>query len=306
VGLEDDKWSFQDRVEELLRNRYNFAATDKREQARRELAELGKLRTEEMANVLATVLEDEGSPDPEFRYSAAELLVAFVPERAQQLLLSHLESSDDTLRSTVANLLGLCGNHEATEPLVRTLLHDPDVTVRIHAADSLGEIGDPRAIEALQWVNQYDHEQDWETRTPSHAAAQAIERLRERQAGAARQVRTQFLVVLDFYHLPDSMSWETFRALSHKDRFRNHYLGALTELQFEAVACVFQHAETAWNALYVSEDTRLYRAQVRFILETSQQCQEILAEADEPLFRDLVRMLEQAVAKGEGIAIIWG
>ena len=59
---------------------------------------------------------------------------------------------DDEPLVRQAAALNMCGATDpaAVDVLVEALLHDPDWAVREAAADALGEIGDPRAVESLR------------------------------------------------------------------------------------------------------------------------------------------------------------
>lgn len=64
-------------------------------------------------------------------------------------LLELMHDEDPDVRIFVSDILGSTGSVRSVEPLVRALLHDPEVNVRCQAAVSLGELGNEDAAPAL-------------------------------------------------------------------------------------------------------------------------------------------------------------
>jgi HEAT repeat protein len=62
------------------------------------------------------------------------------------------EYYDDYWRAKVADSLGQIGDPRAVEPLIFVLLHDDNLDVRTWAATALARIGDERAIEPMKQV----------------------------------------------------------------------------------------------------------------------------------------------------------
>jgi HEAT repeats len=65
-------------------------------------------------------------------------------------LVSALRSSDPTLRSNSAEMLGYIASPRALDALSNALAKDTDATVRAHAAWALGELNDLQAFEPLE------------------------------------------------------------------------------------------------------------------------------------------------------------
>ncbi len=83
------------------------------------------------------------------------------------------------MRQHICGLLSDDKNEQSIEPLIRTMLNDPDNDVRRMAAWALGKLRDKRALPALRWVQEHDHGAGFEGRTVSDEAARAIENILE-------------------------------------------------------------------------------------------------------------------------------
>jgi HEAT repeat protein len=68
-----------------------------------------------------------------------------------------LSEDDETSRWKAAEMLGRMGDPDAVEPLIDTLWDD-DPRVRLKAAWALGQIGDPRAINPLRRLYRMENE----------------------------------------------------------------------------------------------------------------------------------------------------
>jgi len=66
---------------------------------------------------------------------------------AVEILLEYLEDDDWVVREAAADTLGKIGDIRAVEPLMIRLKSDKDTGVKEHALKSLGLIGDPRPVE---------------------------------------------------------------------------------------------------------------------------------------------------------------
>lgn len=66
---------------------------------------------------------------------------------AVEILLEYLEDDDWVVREAAADTLGKIGDMRAVEPLMARLQSDPDTGVKEHALKSLGLLGDPRPVE---------------------------------------------------------------------------------------------------------------------------------------------------------------
>lgn len=108
---------------------------------------LGRIGGPIATDVLLTALAD---PQPTSRWHVAMAALEGMGEPAVAPLVATLEGQDALARRNAAQALGWIGSSSATEPLVRALEKDPDVTVRGQAAWALGEIGDPAARKMLE------------------------------------------------------------------------------------------------------------------------------------------------------------
>jgi HEAT repeat protein len=97
---------------------------------------------------------ESGDPDPEQEISGSEI--------GQEERLSHfitmLSDDDEGNRWKAAELLGRMRDPAAVDPLIETLWDD-DSRVRLKAAWALGQIGDQRAITPLRRL--YRMENEW-------------------------------------------------------------------------------------------------------------------------------------------------
>ena len=66
---------------------------------------------------------------------------------AVEILLEYLEDDDWVVREAAADTLGKIGDMRAVEPLMTRLQSDKDTGVKEHALKSLGLLGDPRPVE---------------------------------------------------------------------------------------------------------------------------------------------------------------
>ena len=71
---------------------------------------------------------------------------------AVEILLEYLEDDDWVVREAAADTLGKIGDVRAVEPLMIRLQSDKDTGVKEHALKSLGLIGDPRPVELFMEV----------------------------------------------------------------------------------------------------------------------------------------------------------
>jgi HEAT repeat protein len=102
-------------------------------------------------------------------------------EHVVNCLIRALSDQGGALVYWAARALGAYGDVRGVEPMIETLSH-PYVDARVAAADSLGLLGDQRAVAALEHMQQDDdHEKNWRGRKASQAAADAIKKI---QGGA--------------------------------------------------------------------------------------------------------------------------
>lgn len=106
---------------------------------------LGRIGEARAAPALMPLLQDKVKA---VRAEAANALAA-MGEAAVPLLVEALKHDQWLVRLHAVEALGRIRSSGAVEPLLRVLFNDPDAAVREDAARSLGEIGDPRAVEFL-------------------------------------------------------------------------------------------------------------------------------------------------------------
>lgn len=121
--------------------------------------------------VLADLLMEA---DIDIRANVIEVALRLNKAKGVKLVLPILNNSKDDLRIHACGLMHEFGTEEAIEPVLRVLKQDPDPQGRGVAAYALGGIGHVRAIPALAWVEQHDHEYDWSGHSPSSSAIAAI------------------------------------------------------------------------------------------------------------------------------------
>jgi len=117
-------------------------------------AALGKIADRKAVGPLIPLLKDKHSG---VRATAAEALGKIGDENAVSSLISVLKDGSGPVQGNAIRALVKIGT-PAVEPLIAVLKDESDKSdwFRKNAAEALGEIGDPRAIEALKEVAQND------------------------------------------------------------------------------------------------------------------------------------------------------
>ena len=150
------------------------------------LEQLLQLDKEKTLLVRLSIVSDQNYPDSEIRYCATEAIATIDPYNCPKLLLPFLNDPDYIIRSEVCGRIYNYGHiyhenfEEAVLPLTDILRHDPEVSVRLIAADALGKLGDKRALSSLQWSQEHDDGEDFEDRSVKDAAIKAIKEIRVR------------------------------------------------------------------------------------------------------------------------------
>ena len=93
-----------------------------------------------------------------------------------EVLIEKLSDDNEGTRWNAAEALGRLGDPRAVEPLIDTLWDD-DARVRLKAAWALGMLGDPRALGPLQKLYRIEREDARET------IQEAMEMIRQVMAG---------------------------------------------------------------------------------------------------------------------------
>jgi HEAT repeat protein len=143
--------------------------------ARSAARELGRLQHERAIEPLAKALSAPG-----ISQSAAEALVRFGSE-AVSALIPVVKAASAEARRLAADTLGTIGDKRAVEPLIHIMQGDPEYAVRTAAARALGELKDQRAL----WVIVGTLKLRDET-TPERQAA--LEKLRQAASVAWRKI----------------------------------------------------------------------------------------------------------------------
>ncbi len=138
----------------------------------RAICEMRALGTDTVFPLLAEKLSD---PDLDSRCAAIEAIGQVDRERAVELIVPLLQSSESVVRWTACGVLGAPEARTAVGPLLTVLRDDTDPQIRNSAAWALGHIGDLVAIPALLQALASDHEEDIHCHTPSHCAATALD-----------------------------------------------------------------------------------------------------------------------------------
>lgn len=141
------------------------------------LARLRSFDSQRLREVLIGIM----LTDDEIRYKAAEVLFRLQPKESVEFVASRLQETPSDLRWYLCGLLADFGDERAVPPLVKVLMQDTDADIRLNAAFALGKIGDARALPALRETLQNDKGTDYEGRTVSETAADAIEKILSRQ-----------------------------------------------------------------------------------------------------------------------------
>lgn len=119
---------------------------DKDELTRQKAAEaLGKIRDKRASEALLLALKD---PDSEVQRLATNAL-ARIGDPVVGPLIQALSNESRWVKGGAADALGQIRDPRAVEPLLYVLSTDTDRWVRAEAAKALGKIGDPRAVEPL-------------------------------------------------------------------------------------------------------------------------------------------------------------
>ncbi len=106
---------------------------------------LGNQKDERVIEPLARVLERDS--DAEVRAYAARALGNTGDGRAVDALISALDDAEGVVRAAAASALGAIPDPRAAGPLVRALLNDPDA--QFNAAHSLAQIGGAHTVDLL-------------------------------------------------------------------------------------------------------------------------------------------------------------
>jgi HEAT repeat protein len=102
-----------------------------------------------------------------------------VTDEVQERAVGLLRDTSPAVRLQAVEYLRRARGPRAVEPLIATLRDDSYQRVRRGAALALGEIGDSRALEALEWANEHDRGRDQDEQSVRWAAQIAIAWIRK-------------------------------------------------------------------------------------------------------------------------------
>jgi HEAT repeat protein len=130
--------------------------------------------TKAMSAILAFAEED-------VRFHAVDAIPWLVSsDVVVDLLLPYLNDPNHILRWVLCELFHGVPDSRVVLPLAKLIEEDVDPNVRVVAAEALFAVGDERAIPALVRAAEHDDGKDFEDRTVSYAARQAIVAIEKR------------------------------------------------------------------------------------------------------------------------------
>ena len=97
---------------------------------------------------------------------------------ANKRFISALQVDDADKRFRIVKLLGSCGTEHIVPTLITMLKDDPEEGIRFMIADTLGAIGDLRALDMLEWSLENDTGTNHEGTSVAYVARKAIERIK--------------------------------------------------------------------------------------------------------------------------------
>jgi len=107
-----------------------------------------------VVDTFIAALEDER---PSFRISATEVISSFEDRRAVEPLMALLYEKDSYIAEQAAYALGNLGDEEIVSELLDALFRTEETKVRVAITNTLGRIGDHRAVEPLiEILNQVE------------------------------------------------------------------------------------------------------------------------------------------------------
>jgi HEAT repeat protein len=125
--------------------------------------------------ILESLLSDAND---DLRTHAGEVLLQIDAKETLVSVLRLLKDPSETTRYNITDWLTLYPDERALESLIEVLMNDPDPSVRANAAVALGEIKNPRAIPALEWVVAHDFESNFDGEAVSSIANGMLARIR--------------------------------------------------------------------------------------------------------------------------------
>lgn len=117
---------------------------------------------------------------------AIHALVGLDEQRAQQTAIRWLNHPNHNARSIGLDILLRHWVKDApVDKVIDLARNDPDENVRYRSILILGEIGDERALEVLEWIKDNDEGENWEGEPLKYTAECAICQIQQRLSSAA-------------------------------------------------------------------------------------------------------------------------
>ncbi len=126
-------------------------------------------------SVVPALTEKLRSANGRTRSSAVEALSRIGDPTVMSLIRERLHDGDDSARDAAVRSFDWSQDHDKAIPLLKELLQDRDLVVRMHAAEALGRLNDARAVDSL--VDALDDDSN-----VCRAAARALGKLNARAA----------------------------------------------------------------------------------------------------------------------------
>jgi HEAT repeat protein len=143
-----------------------------------EILTLRQYDAEQITKAMSVILT---FAEEEIRFHAVDAIPNLVSgDVVIDLLLPYLEDPNPMLRWVLCELFPGFPDPRVVLPLTKLLEDDVDPDVRVVAAEALFRVGDERAIPALAYAAEHDDGKDFEGRTVSYAARQALAAIEKR------------------------------------------------------------------------------------------------------------------------------
>jgi HEAT repeat protein len=137
-----------------------------------EILALRQYNVEQITKAMSAIL---AFADEDLRFHAVDAIPYLVSDEVvTDLLLPYLTDPNPILRWVLCELFHGVPDARVVLPLAKLLEDDVDPDVRVVAAEALFAVGDERAMPALVYAAEHDDGKDFEDRTVSYAARQAI------------------------------------------------------------------------------------------------------------------------------------
>jgi HEAT repeat protein len=164
----------RDKIEALIKNHatnLSLSTKDSLEQL------LSQFEHQELFSTISDYMDSASVSRREW-IMCAEILCRIDKHKANLTFVNALKNDDEDKRFRIVKLLWQgCGTEHIVPTLIEMLKEEPDPSIRLMVAMALGEIGDKRALPALEWSADNDHETNYEGTLISSEAKSAISNL---------------------------------------------------------------------------------------------------------------------------------